>query len=241
MQSINQFLTLSIARLYPSKYRNLTFWLGIVPFEIYKGGIFIALIQMIWLSSFNGIQFHVLPFFIANTIIGMLKDKYDSPRPGCVDPIEFPHTNPNYCMEPTRNESFPSGHSGVAFALLAGIYMQLFHGNGKIFEILIPSGNSRLIFFGIAAVVAFIVALHRIIGGYHTVWDVIFGGALGFSFGVFSWIAGESVKSNAINVSQIFTNNTTTMLIFKGIWTLVILDIAYSHLEELKDLKEMHH
>lgn len=242
MEQINRYLTISIANLYPKQYKDLTFWLGIVPFELYKSGIFIALIQLIWLSSFNGIQFHVLPFLISSSIINMLKSNYDSIRPGCIDTDTFPDTNPNYCEEPIMYESFPSGHSGIAFSFVAGLYMQLFHGNGKFFEIPIPKGYPRIILFSIVLMMAIMTAIHRIVGGYHSVLDVLFGGALGFTFGVFTWLASNCVTNNTIQISEILNNNSIIMLMFKGLWTIVILNLAYIHLtEDLLFVRQIHH
>jgi membrane-associated phospholipid phosphatase len=77
----------------------------------------------------------------------------------------LPHWNREMLFHCSR-QSFPSGHTAVAFALAFGL-SQLF-----------PKG--RAVFF----ILASMVGLQRIIAGRHFPTDVLVGAAVGLSFGV---------------------------------------------------------
>ena len=59
-------------------------YLGLIPYEIYVlPGMYLAILQTIWLGTPNPTQFHLLPHFFAYSMFQLLKGSIKTPRPGC--------------------------------------------------------------------------------------------------------------------------------------------------------------
>ena len=86
-------------------------WLGLIPYEIYiLPGMYLAILQVLWLGSPNPIQFHLLPHWFAYSIFQLLKGSIKTPRPGCWIPGMKKFIDESHCSHGHEWQSFPSGH-----------------------------------------------------------------------------------------------------------------------------------
>ena len=68
--------------------KQLPYYLGLLPYELYVlPGMFIAMIQVIVLSAYSPIQFHLLPHFFAFSLFQLIKGTFGRERPGCANEI----------------------------------------------------------------------------------------------------------------------------------------------------------
>lgn len=214
INKINNFdykITKSIYDLFNKKnISNIPYFLGLLPYEIYViPGMYIAILQLIWSNSINPIQFHLLPHWFAFSIFQLLKKSIDRKRPGCAYKNLSKFIEKSHCTNGHENESFPSGHTGISFALATSLFMELnFSKFPQLFDISITNNlNKNIIsFFGIF--VAIMVALHRVSMGYHSFFDVIVGALIGMSIGFISWISIEYIKNLYIEICEDKKENT---------------------------------
>ena len=106
--------------------RELPYYLGLLPYELYVlPGMFIAIIQVIIYSALNPIQFHLLPHFFAYSLFQLIKGTVARERPGCAHQSLSNYIDSSHCLGKQRFMSFPSGHTGIAFALATSLYLEI--------------------------------------------------------------------------------------------------------------------
>lgn len=186
---LNREITKGLQRAISSRrwLRAIPYYSGLVPYEVYViPGMYVAMLQMIWQGSSGAARFHVLPHLFAYSFFQLLKSNVVRTRPGCAYEMRGA-INPGHCRGHVRHESFPSGHTGIAFALVAALCMELFATpEPRLFEIPIPE-PLRVPIAATAVFVACMVSLHRVAGGYHHVGDVLIGAFLGSLIGMMTW------------------------------------------------------
>ena len=115
--------------------QKIPYFLGLLPYEIYViPGMFLAILQTIWLNSSNPIQFHLLPHWFAYSLFQFLKKDINRARPGCVDKSVSEYIDESHCNGNNLFESFPSGHTGVFFIGDRTIYGNDVFRRSKIFR-----------------------------------------------------------------------------------------------------------
>lgn len=176
--------------------KKLPYWLGLLPYEIYViPGMYLSILQVIWLETVNPIQFHLLPHWFAYSFFQILKGTIKRSRPGCVNKDMSAHISKNHCEGKTFFQSLPSGHTGVAFALATALYMEMSYSKyPKFFEFPITTPGKQKIISMLGYFVATGISIHRISKGYHHVFDVIIGAILGSLIGYFSWTVINILK-----------------------------------------------
>ena len=165
-------------------------WFGLWPYELYViPGMYIGILQVIWLESMAPVQFHLLPHFFAFSIFQGLKKSLHRARPGCVYKDELGEAiDPGHCTGSEMWRSFPSGHAGIAFALATALAMEmLIPVKSNFFDIRIVDRTKKLSIASLGIVVAVLVSVHRVAKGYHYVSDVLAGAVIGCSIGYTSW------------------------------------------------------
>jgi len=169
--------------------RQLPYYLGLLPYELYVlPGMFLAMIQVILFSAFNPIQFHLLPHFFAFSLFQLIKGTVGRQRPGCANVGLSDFIDPSHCNGKQRFMSFPSGHTGIAFALAIALYMEMNHSSDpKFFDVRIKDEKKRKLISFLGFFVAFFISIHRISKGYHYLSDTLMGAILGGSIGYITW------------------------------------------------------
>ena len=177
--------------------KQLPYYLGLLPYELYVlPGMFIAMIQVIVLSAYSPIQFHLLPHFFAFSLFQLIKGTFGRERPGCANEILSEFIDESHCSGKQRFMSFPSGHTGIAFALAIALYMEMnYSKEPKFFEIKIKKKKYRNLISFIGLFVAFNISIHRISKGYHYASDTIIGSLLGSAIGYITWTVLEKYKT----------------------------------------------
>ena len=176
--------------------RELPYYLGLLPYEIYVlPGMFIAMIQVILYSSYNPIQFHLLPHFFAFSLFQLIKGTVGRERPGCSRKSLGNFIDKSHCSGKQRFLSFPSGHTGIAFALATALYLEMNHSsNPKFFDIEIKDKKNQKLISYLGIFVAVFISIHRISKGYHYFSDTLVGGILGSTIGYVTWKILERYK-----------------------------------------------
>lgn len=173
-----------------NKYiQQLPYYLGLLPYELYVlPGMYIAMLQVIWFSAFNPIQFHLLPHFFAFCLFQLIKGTVGRQRPGCAHKNLSGYIDESHCSGKQRFMSFPSGHTGIAFALATALYLEMTASDDpRFFDVQIKTEKNRKIILGCGFFVASAICIHRISKGYHYIGDTIVGGILGSLIGYISW------------------------------------------------------
>ena len=163
---------------------GLAMYGGLIPYELYViPGMYVAIYQMIWSGDINPVRFHLLPHFFAYSLVTFMKDYFGRERPGCVIPNMKNSIEPSHCEGKIRFRSFPSGHTMIACALAAALVAELYSSdNPRLFTMPVPL-HMRPIIASIGFVIAALVSIHRIVGGYHYFGDVLIGGLIGSMIG----------------------------------------------------------
>mgnify|MGYP006082677517 CR=1 FL=1 len=171
-------------------------YLGLIPYEIYVlPGMYLAILQVLWLGTPNPIQFHLLPHWFSYSVFQFLKGGIKRPRPGCHQKSMNKYIDEGHCSHGHEWQSFPSGHTGVSVALATSLFMEMmFSEHPHFFEISIESKTKRIIIASLGLFVALMVGLHRVSKGYHSFFDTCMGATIGFTIGFISWIALEYFK-----------------------------------------------
>jgi membrane-associated phospholipid phosphatase len=166
---------------------QIPYVLGIIPYDIYViPGMFLSIFLVTLLGNPGPIQFHLLPLLFTYSIIQSLKHWISKVRPNGAD-----------------DQSFPSGHTGIASALVSALCMEMnFSDNPKIFEKGITSKLVRNVISFVAIFIVFNIGLQRVINRKHSFFDVIGGYLLGISIGIISWFALEYYKKKYYNVCK---------------------------------------
>ena len=169
---------------------------GLFPYELYVlPGMYIAILQTPWFGTPNPIQFHLLPHWFAYSIFQLLKHTVKRKRPGCFHKDMNKFIHPGHCKNGVEFQSFPSGHTGVAFSLAAALWMEMNYSNhSQFFEINITKQETKSWISGLGLAVASMVAIQRVSKGYHSFFDVLIGAIIGASIGFVSWSSLEFYK-----------------------------------------------
>ena len=178
--------------------KNIPNYFGLIPYEFYViPGMYVAILQVIWLGTPNPLQFHLLPHWFSYSIFQFLKKSIDRERPGCFHKNLGEHINSSHCSHGHELQSFPSGHTGVASSLATALTMEMFYSeNPKFFEIKITKEHTKRIISGCGIFVAIMISLQRISKGYHSFFDVMSGMLIGVSIGFISWITLNYYKKS---------------------------------------------
>ena len=171
-------------------------YLGLIPYEIYiLPGMYLAILQVLWLGSPNPIQFHLLPHWFAYSIFQLLKGSIKTPRPGCWIPGMKKFIDESHCSHGHEWQSFPSGHTGIAASLATGLFMEMMYSDDPhFFEINIKSVETRRFIAFAGLFVAFMTGIHRVSKGYHSFADSMTGCLIGACIGFISWTSLEYFK-----------------------------------------------
>tara|TARA_B100001057_G_C22792624_1_gene928212 strand:+ start:418 stop:1281 length:864 start_codon:yes stop_codon:yes gene_type:complete len=177
---------------------------GLIPYEFYViPGMYIAILQVIWLGTPNPVQFHLLPHWFAYSIFQFLKKTIKRPRPGCFNKNMNKYINAGHCINGHQYQSFPSGHAGVAASLATALFMEVnYSDNPKFFEIPIDNPKHQKLISFLCLFIVIMVSLHRVSKGYHSILDVMIGILIGSSIGFISWTSLEYFKKAYHNVCQ---------------------------------------
>lgn len=189
--------------------RNIPYYFGLLPYELYVlPGMFISIMHAIWLESINPIQFHLLPHWFAYSIFQLLKGSINRVRPGCGYKEMNNFIDSSHCSKKIKSQSFPSGHTGVAFSLAVALFMELkYSDNPKIIIFEINNKITQNIIATLAFIVACMISIHRISKGYHHFGDVIIGAVLGSSIGYMSWKIIDNIRNKYFNLCKNNENN----------------------------------
>ena len=197
MDEIDLYITKKIYNFFNNKWSsNITEIFGVIPFEIYeKVGMYSSILQVLWMSTPNPFQFHLVPYWFTFTIIRILKEIIPRKRPGCFHKDMDTFIDKTICKNEKKYQSFPSMHSGTSFALAVALMMEMkYSKNPYFFEFKIKQTTSKNTISIIGLCVAFIVCIHRISKGYHSFFDVLTGALIGASVGFISWTSLEFYK-----------------------------------------------
>ena len=202
--------------------RPLPYYCGLLPYELYVlPGMFVAIIQVILFSAFNPIQFHLLPHFFAFSVFQLIKGAVGRERPGCTHSNISEFIEKSHCSGKTRFLSFPSGHTGIAFALAIALYLEMNHSHEpRFFDIHIKNEKHRKLISNIGFFVATSISIHRISKGYHYVSDTIIGAILGSIIGFITWKILEKYKKG---FNEYCKNNEECEKENKSKWKLKLL------------------
>ena len=199
LQTIDYKLTKIIYDFFDSKaLKGIAHYFGLIPYEFYViPGMYLAIFQVVWYGVLGPIQFHLLPHWFAYSIFQFMKKSIKRERPGCKYKNMSKYIDESHCTHGHQNQSFPSGHTGVASSLATALFMEMnYSDNPQFFDMDIKSQNIRKIIGGIGLSVAAMISLHRISKGYHSLFDVLCGFIIGASIGYVSWTTLESCKKN---------------------------------------------
>lgn len=205
LNQLDLFLTRSIYRLFDDTVISSTpQLLGLIPYEFYViPGMYLAILQVLWLGSPDPVQFHLLPHWFAYSIFQFLKKTIKRKRPGCFHKDLNKFIDSSHCKKGHEYQSFPSGHSGVAFSLATALFMEMRYSKfPKFFEIPIQKEITKIIISSLGLFVATMIAVHRISKGYHSFFDAMIGGFIGACIGFVSWTTLEFYKKKYQDVCE---------------------------------------
>jgi membrane-associated phospholipid phosphatase len=192
--------------------KSLPHIFGLLPYEIYViPGMFLAILQVLLINSYNPIQFHLLPHWFAYSFFQFIKKAVDRGRPGCVNKSLGKYINPGHCKGSSKFESFPSGHMGVASSLAAALYMEMNYSKSpSFFSMKINSDYMKKIISRVGIFVAAMVGVHRISKGYHSFFDVVIGFIFGMAIGLVSWKILEECDTKEIKETETRHESTSS-------------------------------
>ena len=205
IRNIDYKLSKSIYDTFDNKNLNyIPFYLGLIPYEIYVlPGMYLAILQTIWLGTPNPTQFHLLPHFFAYSVFQLLKSSIKTPRPGCFFKSMKKYINKGHCLNGNEFKSFPSGHCGIAASLSVALFMEMMYSeNSYFFEINIKDIKRKRLIVTIGFFVTFMILVHRVSKGYHSLLDSIIAILIGGSIGFFSWTTIEYFKKKYYNICK---------------------------------------
>lgn len=216
LSKVNQFrkidykLSQAIYDLFNQKnLKLLPNYLGLIPYEIYVlPGMYIAILQTIWLGTPNPTQFHLLPHFFAYSIFQLLKGTIKRPRPGCHIKSMKGFIDKGHCIGGHEWQSFPSGHSGIATSLAVALFMEMMYSDDPhFFEMNVDDIKTRRLIAFSGIFVASMVILHRVSKGYHSLFDSLTGMLIGGCIGFISWTTLDFFKKKYHSVCEIMGPN----------------------------------
>lgn len=172
---------------------QIPYYLGLIPYELYVlPGMFVAIAHMLYYNTYTPLQFHLVPHWFAFSMATYIKHNLHRTRPGCKFPEMKSKIAKNHCKMPTQVQSFPSGHTIIAFALATTLITFLndetVPDENKIFAgIHFYDNRVKQIVTVLAILVAAMTGIHRIGFGYHFFGDVCVGAMLGIFIGYTSY------------------------------------------------------
>lgn len=195
IQKIDETLTRVIFKFLNNNKNiaQIPYYLGLIPYELYVlPGMFIAISTMIYYETYIPLQFHLLPHWFAFSMATYIKHTIHRKRPGCQFPEMKGKIATNHCKMPTQVQSFPSGHTIIAFSLATTLLMFLNDisvpdENKKFIGIPFYDSRVRKIIEVLAIFIAAMTGIHRIGFGYHFFGDVLIGALLGMFIGYTSY------------------------------------------------------
>jgi membrane-associated phospholipid phosphatase len=225
--------------------KHMPRWLGLIPYELYVlPGMFLALGTMLWTGSITPLQFHLLPHWFAFSIFTYIKHNVHRERPGCRFPDMSIRDSPSHC-DKARFLSFPSGHTGICFALATSLSLTLLSDRklGKLFGLIdYDNKNIRYATLVIAYIVCVSTAIHRVSYGYHYVGDTIIGALIGMSIGYISYHIIEQLRGDKeeADISEITKTPIWNIIKYVGV---LFCGIAILHffLYNFKKLADIQH
>lgn len=221
------------------------YYLGLLPYELYViPGMFVAMISMFYYQSFHPVQFHLLPHWFAFSMGLYLKNHIKRIRPGCSEKLKMDKLiDESHCKGKTRMQSFPSGHTMVAFALATSLRMYLeddsYADDDKVFlGIQFSDPYIKGCTIALAYFVASMISIHRISYGFHHVGDVFSGAILGTMIGYTSYTVSNTARDVYVSkpVDEIMWN---VIRVFGGV--LSIIGFLHFFVVDFKKLSAIHH
>jgi membrane-associated phospholipid phosphatase len=197
LQNIDFILTKIIYDFFDNKaLKGIAHYLGLIPYEFYViPGMYVAIFITIWYGVIGPVQFHLLPHWFAYSIFQFMKKSIKRERPGCKYKNMKKYIDKSHCMHGHQNQSFPSGHTGVASSLATALFLEMnYSEKPHFFDIEIKTEFVQKMIARLGLFVAAMVSLHRISKGYHSLFDVICGFIIGSSIGYISWTTLETCK-----------------------------------------------
>jgi membrane-associated phospholipid phosphatase len=176
------------------------FLFGLVPYEIYiLPGMFLAIALAFYYDNLAPIQIHLLPHWAAYSISVYIKSSVHRLRPGCNPALKMNKLiDPKHCEGKTKFQSFPSGHTIIAFSLATSLILYLDEQKR-----LNPQDKMMYDACIVAvSVVAVSVSIHRISYGYHHVSDVIIGAIIGIIIGYLCYKILDPYVKTSVDKSQ---------------------------------------
>lgn len=212
------------------------FIFGLVPYEIYiLPGMFFAIAYAFYYDTLVPIQIHLLPHWAAYSISSYIKSSVHRIRPGCNPLLKMGKLiDPKHCKGHTKFQSFPSGHTIIAFALATSLILYCDKERKKTNE------NKQFYVACIVSIslVAVCVSVHRISYGYHHVSDVIAGAIIGMIIGILCYNVLDpftSVQVDTTNQSQAYKITKPIAITFS------IFGIIHFFMFKFKKLSQLQH
>jgi membrane-associated phospholipid phosphatase len=195
IQKIDETITRAIFKFLNTNksIAQIPYYLGLIPYELYVlPGMFIAIATMIYYETYIPLQFHLLPHWFAFSMATYIKHNLHRTRPGCQFPEMKGKIENTHCKMPTQVQSFPSGHTIIAFALATTLLMLLndtsvSNENKEFLGIKFHDSRVKKTVEVLAILIAAMTGIHRIGFGYHFFGDVVIGALLGMFIGYTSY------------------------------------------------------
>jgi membrane-associated phospholipid phosphatase len=166
--------------------RHMPVYLGLIPYKIFVyPGMFIGIIDMMWSKNQNSLQIHLIPHWFAFAILTYMNNNIRRMKPGCaLNDIRI-RDSISHCNK-SCYKSFPSGHTGISFALATSITLFLTskrnkeNGFGKFWGLIdYDNKNIRLATIILLYMVAIMMSIHKISYGYNYLSDILIGAIIG--------------------------------------------------------------
>jgi membrane-associated phospholipid phosphatase len=221
------------------------YYFGLVPYELYViPGMFVALFTMFYSQTFHPVQFHLLPHWFAFSIGLYMKTHLKRIRPGCAEDYNMGKLlDPGHCQGKTKYQSFPSGHTIIAFALATSLTLYLkdesYSDEDKVF-LGIPFADPKVrdATIAMAYFIASMISIHRISYGYHHVGDVVVGAILGSMIGFTSHTISNTARDIYL---QKDTEKNIWMVIRASGCILAIFAFVHFFIFDFKKLSALQH
>ena len=143
----------------------------------------VSMLLVVWLDDIQPLRAHVLPHLLAFSIFLSLKHAVDRERPGCTVEEKLRSIDPSHCLGKTQYQSFPSGHTGISFALATALGLEmLVPEKPNFFGLQIPT-EARIPIVVAGGVVASLTSLQRV----DYCWRRLVGACLGALIGYVAW------------------------------------------------------
>lgn len=210
---------------------QIPYYLGLIPYELYVlPGMFIAIAHMLYYNTYTPLQFHLVPHWFAFSMATYIKHNLHRTRPGCKFPEMKNKIAKNHCKMPTQVQSFPSGHTIIAFALTTTLITFLNDttvlDENKIFAgIHFYDNRIKQIVTVLAIVIATMTGIHRIGFGYHYFGDVCVGAVIGTFIGYISYKIINVARHECVDINKNINDEEQQKYKKQGIRIVTVLAI----------------